>query len=281
MNRKTIWRTARVSICLFAGVLLAVHAASAPAWATFPTPQQIKCEWKKHRKVGRYQACMQNAVVAKVKNPAFDLDAAKAACAATFETAWELQETNAADAGEECLDGAGHFDEVRALLDAPADRLEARLAGTRWVDNGDGTATDSTTGLQWELKTDDGSVHDKDNTYTWGSTTAPYPPNGTAFTDFIARLNGSADGVCFTGHCDWRLPTIGELLSIVDQSVPGCGTGAAACTTIPGLTVPSYYWSSSTWLDLQSALGVHFIGGSTFAGTKMISDYVRAVRGGS
>src|SRR5262245_38097302 len=34
-------------------------------------------------------------------------------------------------------------------------------ASCRWLDNGDLTATDLNNGLQWELKTDDGSVHDK------------------------------------------------------------------------------------------------------------------------
>ena len=33
----------------------------------------------------------------------------------------------------------------------------------RWTDHGNGTATDNTTGLMWELKTDDGSIHDKDD----------------------------------------------------------------------------------------------------------------------
>src|SRR5262245_43844520 len=35
--------------------------------------------------------------------------------------------------------------------------------GSRWVDNGDGTVTDRLTDLTWEQKTDDASIHDKDN----------------------------------------------------------------------------------------------------------------------
>jgi len=34
---------------------------------------------------------------------------------------------------------------------------------TRFIDHGDGTVTDTRTGLMWEQKTDDGSIHDKDN----------------------------------------------------------------------------------------------------------------------
>jgi hypothetical protein len=35
-----------------------------------------------------------------------------------------------------------------------------------YTDNGDGTITDNNTGLMWAKKSDDGSIHDKDNAYT-------------------------------------------------------------------------------------------------------------------
>jgi hypothetical protein len=38
----------------------------------------------------------------------------------------------------------------------------------RFVYNGDGTATDNLTGLQWEQQTDDSTVRDKDNTLYLG-----------------------------------------------------------------------------------------------------------------
>jgi hypothetical protein len=40
-------------------------------------------------------------------------------------------------------------------------------AARSYTDNGDGTITDNTTGLMWEKITDDGSIHDVNNVYTW------------------------------------------------------------------------------------------------------------------
>ena len=60
---------------------------------------------------------------------------------------------------------------------------------------------DNITGLIWEVKTDDGSIHDKDNQYTWYDT-----------EDFINSLNSSNYG----GFSDWRLPTVAELASLVN-----------------------------------------------------------------
>jgi len=53
---------------------------------------------------------------------------------------------------------------------------------------------DNVTGLIWEVKTDDGSVHDRDNTYNWDD----------AQSVFIAELNSAN----FEGHSDWRVPSI-------------------------------------------------------------------------
>src|SRR5206468_11819693 len=71
-----------------------------------------------------------------------------------------------------------------------------------YVDNGNGTVTDLNTGLVWEKLSDDGTVHDKDNLYTWAD----------AFTAHVATLNGMS----FAGHTDWRLPNVRELQAIVD-----------------------------------------------------------------
>jgi len=71
---------------------------------------------------------------------------------------------------------------------------------------------DNVTGLIWEVKTDDGSVHDRDNTYNWDD----------AQNVFIAELNSTS----FGGYSDWRLPTIKELASITNLglSIPSIDT---------------------------------------------------------
>jgi len=166
-----------------------------------------------------------------------------------------------------------------------------------YVDNGDGTITDTSTGLMWEKKSDDGSIHDKDNLYTWSG--ASYGTtnvlDGTAATTFLAALNA---GGGFAGHTDWRLPNRKELESLVNLEIAhpapstfaafntGCGvnsSGFPGCTvTTCSCTVPSGYWSSSTYAGYpQFAWGVDFSGGLVGAVGKDGVLYVRAVRGGS
>ena len=72
-------------------------------------------------------------------------------------------------------------------------------AALAYADNGDGTITDTNTGLMWEKKDDSGGIHDKDNTYTWGMEDPPYAMNGTMVAEFLVTLNTSP---CFAGHCD-------------------------------------------------------------------------------
>jgi hypothetical protein len=58
-----------------------------------------------------------------------------------------------------------------------------------YMDNGDGSVTDVNTGLMWEKKSDDGSIHDKDTSYTWDN----------AFAVHVAGLNTAN----FAGYSDW------------------------------------------------------------------------------
>jgi hypothetical protein len=119
----------------------------------------------------------------------------------------------------------------------------------RFVDNLDGTVTDNQTGLMWEKKSaaGTGDVHDVSNLYTW-SVAGSTDPSGTLYTDFLRQLNGfndSGGAPCFAGHCDWRIPSIGELRSILPASYPGC---TSPCTPVDppfGPTQGNAYSSSN------------------------------------
>ncbi len=148
----------------------------------------------------------------------------------------------------------------------------AACAGGRFV-VGDGTVVDMLTGLEWEQKTSDGSVHDKDNVYTWSFATAA--ADGTAFTDFLAALN---EPPCFAGQCDWRLPTRAELQTIVHGP---CATPPCIDQDAFGPTGPDFQWSSTTNpTGIGFAWGVQFATGTTGAAPKTVGLRVRAVRGG-
>lgn len=127
----------------------------------------------------------------------------------------------------------------------------------RFFDKGDGTVCDAATGLMWEKKVDctgaptGDNPHCLANTYTWSASAAGTDRSGTLYTDFLARLNDLVnlyDGnatPCFAGHCDWRIPTIGELRSLVSVPYPLCTTGL--CVD-PALGIPAQalvFWSSS------------------------------------
>ncbi|HKV54563.1 MAG TPA: DUF1566 domain-containing protein [Candidatus Binataceae bacterium] len=157
----------------------------------------------------------------------------------------------------------------------------------RYVDNGDGTVYDWNHGLTWEKKTgtvgeqaDPSDPHNVNNTYTWSSNSSG-DPNGTVFTSFLSMLNDStSSGGCFANHCDWRLPSVEELIGLIN---PPCGTRLPCIDPIFGPTRSSNYWSDTTppvpvpgfvWaVDFQDGTqGIFLKNGPLF--------YVRAVRTG-
>ncbi len=100
------------------------------------------------------------------------------------------------------------LDALEASVTALNHRLDCALVAPqvqpdRFTDNGDGTVTDSCTGLQWQKETgdvnDDGAIDGRD-----------------AVLIDTAKLY--VKGIGLGGHHDWRLPTIRELESLIDRA---------------------------------------------------------------
>jgi hypothetical protein len=124
------------------------------------------------------------------------------------------------------------------------------LAG--YIDNGNGTVTDTSTGLMWQKET-------PDDAKTW------------------EQALSYCENLTLGGHTDWRLPTIKELRSLVDYT----RYNPAINTTYFPDTVASDYWSSTTYADGPDyAWIVYFYGGYDVSYGKSYDGYVRAVRGG-
>jgi hypothetical protein len=185
---------------------------------------------------------------------------------------------------------------------------------------GDGTVADHQTGLQWEKKTgtviSNGRIcrlescpdlHDVNNRYRWSLAFPWEEPDGGAFTEFLAHLNGdptvveatpeeaigdpAADPtVCFAHHCDWRLPAIGEIRTIMigPDAAPGqtttCSLAPCIDPDFAAVGGPSFASNGSASTDANNSdrnwVGIFYDG--TVLNTIKSSDFaVRAVRAGS
>jgi hypothetical protein len=140
----------------------------------------------------------------------------------------------------------------------------------RFKDNGNGTVTDSLTGVIW-LK------NGQCLQFFSGDITSN---NFRSWVNAIDAANQLASGYCGltdgSKAGDWRLPNRKELDSLLDL-----GRSYPALPADCPLTTFASYWSSTTnaastdkaWLvDLQS--------GDVFNDAKSLTYYVRAVRGG-
>lgn len=89
-------------------------------------------------------------------------------------------------------------------------------------------------------------------------------PGGSVFTEFLGALNACTgmpgpayEG--FAGHCDWRLPMMSELASIVDTTVLGCAVDAPCIDPIFGPTAIDFtYWSASSSSTDPTTAGTYF-----------------------
>ena len=159
----------------------------------------------------------------------------------------------------------------------------------RFVDKGDGTVCDSATGLMWEKKlacAEPTNPRCVANRYTWSS--YPPEPNGTLYRDFLQRLNDLVtpnDGTgtpCFAEHCDWRVPTVAELRSVVLAAFPNCVARPCVDPAL-GPTAGQYWSSTATATDPSTAWVVDLDDGQVFGpllAQRVYVYFARAVRGG-
>lgn len=184
---------------------------------------------------------------------------------------------------------------------------------SRFIDLGE-VVFDKTSGLMWEKKTEDGSIHDNKNHYYYS---AKYTSgaNGPLFQTFLSALNTKAAGsctsryleggnrgelvvscesqtACFANHCDWRIPEIDELSTLVDCSQPGACINQEYLGPVPDLygeymrSANAEFWSAtSTVISPDSAFQISFRDGVIGAWWKWLGGdddpccLARAVRG--
>lgn len=155
-------------------------------------------------------------------------------------------------------------------LDASGNALP--VSATSWV-----MVKDNVTGLIWENKTDDGTIHDMDNKYTWYDPDNPIPGtpgDGTDTKDYLDALNREH----FGGYSDWRLPHLNELASLVNHGIPQPGPKIDA-GFFPNIK-RIFYWSATTLQGVsQYAKGIYFDDGDDVGHLKSDSYNVLVVRG--
>jgi hypothetical protein len=267
-------RTVLRSLSAVPAAILIVTLSAGLACAA-ATPAQ-KCEVTQLKAVGKDAACYATQLAKEVVGGTPELTK----CSTPFTTIF----TNAENKG-----GCLTLLTATALNARISDGISSIVSGLhlRLVDNGDGTVTDNNTGLQWEKKDNTcPGIHCVNDVYTWSNGDLDPAPDGSAFTTFLGTLNqclettlGSSSGG-FASQCDWRLPTIDELQTILvaQCSTAPCIDPTFGPTAAPG--GPSGYWSATTSGDsLDLGWFEHF---DTLdrpnIDAKSSSKFVRAVR---
>jgi hypothetical protein len=138
--------------------------------------------------------------------------------------------------------------------------LPSATSTQRFNDHGNGTLTDSRTGLMWKkcLEGQEGrSCGGSGSRMSW---------EDAANT---AQLSGSDR---FAGQAGWRLPTLAELRSLVEQ---GCTAPAANLEVFPHMLAVGL-WSSDQ--EDPRAWSLDFAKGKSYKNFKGAGMYVRLVR---
>lgn len=162
--------------------------------------------------------------------------------------------------------------ETRPVVAGPPPRPEparsmAALIGERYLDDGDGTVTDTQTGLQW-MRCDLGQ------TWNWGACTGEHQEfTFDGIVEATTALNRSGG---YAGYRDWRVPTLKELQSLVRPGSRPAIDGAVFPGAPPGL-----HWSCPSPVGYAYyAWIVYFDPGYSNCAGRNDGHAVRLVRGG-
>jgi hypothetical protein len=139
------------------------------------------------------------------------------------------------------------------------------VAGATYTDNGDGTVTDSTTGLVWK--------HCGEG-QTWSANKC----SGQLAAYSWTAANALTNATTFAGHSDWRVPALSELQSIVAATIYTPTIMSINATAFPNQN--TLFWSSTSDATTPSnGMYVSFIYGNTNSISKSTTLPVHLVRG--
>jgi hypothetical protein len=156
-----------------------------------------------------------------------------------------------------------------------ADGTQLPLTATSWA-----CVKDEVTGFVWEVKTNDGSVHDVANTYTWydpsnltnGGDAGDSTGSTASCTGTVCNTQALIDALNATNYCgfaDWRLPTMQELNSVVHYGASGPAMDTQFFPNVNTTTSINYHWSSQSSVSAPaSAAAINLSSGASSTYTK-------------
>lgn len=187
-----------VSMLTFAALGAAAAQAADPA---------DKCEATKLREAGKAASCMLSAASRGVLAGA-EAPGAADACASKFEAKVASAEAKADGDCPTTGDAAALLEDIEDLVSS----AKQSVTGGRFVDNGDGTVTDVEQDIIWQQQTaGTGSVSSTDEVR-----------DAAGILSQLGALNGGGAVAGLGGSSAWGLPSVAQLLSILDCSESPC-----------------------------------------------------------